>query len=428
MDERDKAPGREYIALLQQQYAHPASEIREMNRNEFLEYQKAQLIWPPPDMVVAQELQPQAIANQNQAEPMMVLPDGIDIAFKDDDLVVAKKIAKAGAPERRKVVKEALPKRDHNGDCIHEWKVKWEDAFRECACGQKQWKLACWTGYQWRHSVTNDNHTVTRQDISKQKTEGGMNTLWTSIPHRIRSADIIPEDILNEFITVIGAGAIGSFTMLPMMKMGFHNVTVYDPDVVSVENLGTQLHGEPYLRYGDATGPHPKILSLSETLFRLRPERQAKHGGGAAVFRDFRKERYEKQALNGVVIMAVDNMAARKLIWEGAKAAKGKVPWVIDARMGGEYAMMYTMDPMNPKDVAAYEKTLYTDEQGVKEPCTARSTVYTAMMIGGLICKTLKDVLSERPYARVVHWDIKNDHQKIYRGGLPELVEKAAKG
>ena len=66
--------------------------------------------------------------------------------------------------------------------------------------------------------------------------------------HLIRQFDLIPEDVLGEPITIIGVGAIGSWTTLALAKMGFQNLTVFDDDKVSIENMNSQFYPMNYWR------------------------------------------------------------------------------------------------------------------------------------------------------------------------------------
>ena len=59
--------------------------------------------------------------------------------------------------------------------------------------------------------------------------------------HLTRQLDVIPVEILDEPINIIGAGAVGSFTALTLAKMGFAQIAVWDDDVVSEENLNAQF-------------------------------------------------------------------------------------------------------------------------------------------------------------------------------------------
>lgn len=211
-----------------------------------------------------------------------------------------------------------------------------------------------------------------------------------------RQSDIIPSNVLHRKITVIGAGAIGSFTVLSLAKMGFHNITVYDFDEVDDVNMSCQFY-----RYTDIG--KPKVEALRDLV---------KDFTGAEI--DIVNKAYEGGKFNGIVISAVDSMAVRKLIWDNHKNNVGTT-YVVDPRMASEYAMLYTMSPNSDKDINSYEKTLFDDSEGLTERCTARSTMYTVNMIAGQTAKAVKDIVTGfESVPRIVDWNIKTNFHKCW--------------
>lgn len=212
-----------------------------------------------------------------------------------------------------------------------------------------------------------------------------------NVEHLTRQLDLIPLEALNQKIVIIGAGAIGSFVALNLAKMGFANLTVYDFDEVSVENMNCQWY-----RFSDIG--KSKVSSLKDIL---------------KAFTNIEivaiNERFEEQELRGIVISAVDSMKVRSHIWSKVKG-NFRVQWLIDPRMAAEYALSFVMDPNDAKDQVSYEKTLYSDENAVEERCTAKATMYTATMIAGYVAKHVKDLVTDNKYARVSHWDIQNNN------------------
>lgn len=213
-----------------------------------------------------------------------------------------------------------------------------------------------------------------------------------NVEHLTRQLDLIPLDKLNEPITVIGAGAIGSFVVLSLAKMGFEDITVYDFDKVSVENMNCQ-----WFRFEDIGKPKVEaladlIFSFTKTKIKIKNEK-------------FENSNEQIASLGKIVITAVDSMAVRKTIWSACKD-NNRIFWYIDPRMAAEYALCFVMDPNNTKDIDSYEKTLYTDENAVEERCTAKATMYTATMISGYVAKAVKDIVTDGQYARVTHWNI----------------------
>jgi molybdopterin/thiamine biosynthesis adenylyltransferase len=218
-------------------------------------------------------------------------------------------------------------------------------------------------------------------------------------PHLTRQLELIPTDVLGEPITIIGAGAIGSFVALTLAKMGFEDITVYDDDTIEVENMNCQ-----FFRFSDI-GKN-KANALNELV---------KDFTGVDI--SFYPSRYEgDRQLKGIVISAVDSMKARKMIWDAHKDFALGTKLIIDPRMGAEDALCYAMNPMSEKDCASYEKTLYTDEAAVHERCTAKSTMYTALALASHVAKIVKDFLctDDQNYARVMEWSIRNNFQKTY--------------
>jgi molybdopterin/thiamine biosynthesis adenylyltransferase len=211
--------------------------------------------------------------------------------------------------------------------------------------------------------------------------------------HLTRQAEIIPSEVLGERITIIGAGAIGGWVALSLAKMGFNNLTVYDDDTVSIENMNCQFY--PYKAIGEK-----KVDSLKKLV-------KAFANVEIMTFdRRFSSELDNMQS--GIVISAVDSMSARKAIWEKHKFC-GTTKFIIDPRMGAEKSLMYVMCPTSEKDINSYEKTLYTDENAVQERCTAKATIYTANLLAGQVCKAVKDIVVGKPYTRVSQWDIGNN-------------------
>jgi len=215
--------------------------------------------------------------------------------------------------------------------------------------------------------------------------------------HLTRQLDLIPIRVLGEPITIIGAGAIGSFTALTLAKMGFQDITVYDFDKIEVENMNCQFY-----RFSDIG--KQKVEALNELV---------KDFTGVDI--SYFPSRYEAGQFKGIVVSAVDSMEVRKLIWDNHKETALATKLIIDPRMGAEFGLCYAMNPMKDKDIKSYEKTLYSDSAAVQERCTAKATMYTALAISSHVCKVIKDYLcEEQRYARVMEWNIAQNVQQCF--------------
>lgn len=200
--------------------------------------------------------------------------------------------------------------------------------------------------------------------------------------------DIIPLAALNSKITIIGAGAVGSFTTFALAKMGYHDITVYDFDTVSIENMNAQIY-----RFSDIG--RTKVQSLQE------------------IIKDFAdisikaiNKKYEGEVFQDIVICAVDNMSARKAIFDAHKNMPYITNLFVDPRMAIEYAYIQAFNPNDKEQCSLYEKTLFTDDNSLQERCTNKSTIYTSQLIGATIAKMVKDVTTNKKHINRIMWDI----------------------
>lgn len=198
-----------------------------------------------------------------------------------------------------------------------------------------------------------------------------MNTLYLT-----RQLDILPEEVLGKKITIIGAGAIGSFVTLSLAKMGFSNITVYDADDVSSENMNCQFY--PINDIGQSKVDSLSRLVWDFTGIKLKVKDEYYHPNDHGFIR------------SDIVISAVDSMAARAMIFKNTMAAH-----FLDGRMGAEYIQTYHVNMEDSEHRENYEKSLYSDEEAVQERCTAKATMYTVNLVSGLIAKAVKDIVTD---------------------------------
>ena len=210
----------------------------------------------------------------------------------------------------------------------------------------------------------------------------------------VRQSELIPFEKLDQKITIVGAGAIGSFTSLSLAKVGFQHQTVFDPDHVDTANMNCQF-------YRTADIGKNKVEALTELVKDFTSVEIAA----------FPVPLMPKMQIpdTDILISAVDSMEVRKELWERAKADR-RVKWYIDGRMTGEFALLYCMNPKLPKDIEAYEKTLYSTEQAHHGKCTEKATMYCVNLIAGLMTKMVKDIATEFPtYTRIISWDLSHN-------------------
>ena len=201
-----------------------------------------------------------------------------------------------------------------------------------------------------------------------------------------RQLDVINQERLSVPITVIGCGAIGSFTVLALTKMGCSNITVYDDDLVSEHNLPNQFFREKDLG-------KPKVFAIAEI---------AKEFDGFEVKPINRK--FIDDKLSGIVVVAVDSIDIRKNIWRRVKPYP-LVEYYIDGRMGAEVGLIYAFNPADIDAVKNYEQSLHPSSESYPARCTERAIIYTVLGISCHICLTVKKYLMSQPVKEFQFFD-----------------------
>ena len=202
-----------------------------------------------------------------------------------------------------------------------------------------------------------------------------------------RQLDICSPDKLKMNIVVIGAGAIGSATVVNLAKMGCSNITVYDEDDLAEHNFPNQMALPEYVGF-------PKVDALAklvEMLTGIQIKPVSSH--------------YRGQRLEGVVISAVDSMTARGMIWKSCKLKKS-VTLFIDARMGAEILRLYALRPVDLDACEFFEQNLYASDEAEELPCSARSIIYCPAVAGALIAATVKAHAMGQTVKRELLFDI----------------------
>ncbi len=173
-------------------------------------------------------------------------------------------------------------------------------------------------------------------------------------------------------ITVIGAGAVGSFTVLALAKCGAADITVWDDDSVESHNLPNQWY-----RLADLG--RPKVQALKALVLEMT-------GVDIKVV----QERFQGDGATEVTICAVDSMDVRIALWG---ALHPRPSMYVDARMGAEVGKVMCVGAFG----GWYEETLHPSSEAYRAPCTARATMYCASGLAAFIAGQVANYASDRP-------------------------------
>lgn len=204
-------------------------------------------------------------------------------------------------------------------------------------------------------------------------------------------------------LTVIGSGGIGSLFAVLAGKLGISKIVMYDDDLVESHNLPNQFF--PLDGFG-----HFKVDALSDTLKSFTIAEPEAHS-----------EKVTKDTtLRGLVVSGVDSMAARKEISESVYANRLNIPRYWDARIGGEMIVIYCVDPRDPEQWKAYQKTLYSDGEAQQDPCTRRSVIDVMGHVGAHLLTGVREFLAGDEPSGFIYYNAKE--KTMYSGRLVDSV------
>ena len=181
-----------------------------------------------------------------------------------------------------------------------------------------------------------------------------------------RQLDVLPPDKLAMLdVTIIGCGAVGSFTAMILAKMGVESISVFDGDNVEEHNLPNQWYRPDQIGMGKTDALWSIVYDFTE----IGLHANAGH--------------YQRAPLSGIVISCVDSMDTRLKIWREVKRFKPEL--YIDARMGAEVGKVLVVNPADPSSCRKYEDDLYPSTEAFQAPCTAKATIYCAAGLAAYI-------------------------------------------
>ena len=170
-----------------------------------------------------------------------------------------------------------------------------------------------------------------------------------------------PEKFVHP-VTIIGAGATGSWLALALAKLGITDITVYDFDVVEEHNIPNQSFGVNDVGALKVDALALEITAKTGTTINTMPFQ------------------FTNQRIAGVVFMMVDTMSARKEIWEASIKYKSAVELLIEPRMGLDCARVYNIDPNDSLHIKKYEETFCSDDVAEVSACGVSQTVISSAL------------------------------------------------
>ena len=212
------------------------------------------------------------------------------------------------------------------------------------------------------------------------------------------------DKLKNTKLVVIGAGAIGSFAVATLAKMGARDITVYDDDAIEDHNISNQMY-PIYLKR------KPKVDALETVAFDY----------GECRIKKINSRWNLDNCIDGDIIMAcVDDMDVRKAIWTHYKTRPHAL--YLEGRMGAQVFRVFGIDATNKAAQAYYETTLYPQSEATEDPCGEKSIIYTVLGISAQMCSQVKRFIMGQYRPTEVNYDCSRDEMRT-KYHMEEVLE-----
>ena len=183
-----------------------------------------------------------------------------------------------------------------------------------------------------------------------------------------------PSQIGKKSITLIGAGATGSYVALLLAQMGWGDqhkgqgiLRVFDGDKIEDHNLCNQI-------YEPSQVGKPKVEALKEIILR-------KCEFEIEVHNEMVDEKTDPKLIqSNYVMLLTDTMKSRKDIFEKFLQFSFRTDLVIETRMGLRDGRIYAFNPNSLDKKEEWLETLYSDEEAETSRCGASASIITTVM------------------------------------------------
>jgi len=183
-----------------------------------------------------------------------------------------------------------------------------------------------------------------------------------------------PKEIGDKSITLVGAGATGSYVALQLAQMGWGDslrgqgkLRVFDGDIIEEHNICNQAYELSQIG-------KPKVEALNELIKR-------KCGFEIDVHNEMVTDETDPSLIQSTyVFLLTDTMASRKEIFDRFLKFSFNTDFVIETRLGLRDGRIYAFSPHSLDHREEWMSTLYSDEDAEASACGASSSIVTSVV------------------------------------------------
>ena len=219
-----------------------------------------------------------------------------------------------------------------------------------------------------------------------------------------RQSALVPEEKLAQRkVTVIGVGAIGRQVALQLAAIGVQHLQLVDDDIVEESNIASQGYYEKDLG-------HPKVMRTGSACLEINSKMNIELQA---------KKFDDKIQLGDTIFCCVDSITARKQIWEVVGIAVDAIPiyydtcFFCDGRMAAESLRILTA--YNTESCEYYPTTLFSQDEAFQGSCTAKSTIYSANVVAGIMVAQFAKYLRDMPVEADISYNLTTNELTVLK-------------
>ena len=210
-----------------------------------------------------------------------------------------------------------------------------------------------------------------------------------------RQKDLVPSERLEgRKVLIIGVGATGRQIALQLAAMGIEHIQLVDHDTVEESNIASQGYWEEDLGKNkvDCTASVCRRINSKMTI-------------------ECHPNRFDKGMNFGdTVFNCVDSIETRKEIWEDINES---LDFYCDGRMADESFRILPV--YNEATRKYYPTTLFDKEEAYEGSCTAKTTIFCANIIAGMMISQFVKYLRGVPVEADVYYNLVASEMEVFQ-------------
>lgn len=189
-----------------------------------------------------------------------------------------------------------------------------------------------------------------------------------------RQSKIYDPELMNQHVTIVGCGSLGSWLAIGLVKLGLQKFTLYDSDVVEEHNLPNQI-------FTTNDVGNSKTNRLYNHMYDNDPTYDRNKGTGNLDVNHIQRHWTADDTITeGLVVNAADSIAVRKAVAEAAP--KNSV--ILDLRSSGEVFQVFCIKKADKVQWDFYQQFFFDQANAAGGDCNAQATGYGSILVAGL--------------------------------------------